>query len=286
MTDLEEVQERFRMTDGFNLFYRCWRVSGEIDRVVVCIHGIPGDSRGFNAIGPSLAADGNQVYALDLRGIANSKEENLPKGDVRDLKRNLQDLDEAVSEVRRNHPRKKVYMLGYSLGGAYALWHAANRPDSLDGLVLAAPAIVVPAMSTRKASFLLFFANIFVPKMMYNLVQESELVKAILQDHIGSTKVSIRYLASAKRTLVEKALENASRIDKPTLILQGEADDAALPIGAKRLYESLRTKQKTIQTFPDADHGFLSYYATFSAKYDLAKREHVFSVVKDWLRTH
>jgi alpha-beta hydrolase superfamily lysophospholipase len=85
---------------------------------------------------------------------------------------------------------------------------------------------------------------------------------------------------------VEKALENASRIDKPTLILQGEADDVALPIGAKRLYESLRTEEKTIRTFPDADHGFLSHYATFSAKYDLAKREHAFSVVKDWLRTH
>ena len=282
MTDLEEVQERFRMTDGFNLFYRCWRVSGEIDRVVVCIHGIPGDSRTFRAIGPSLAADGNHVYALDLRGIANSEEENLPKGDVRDLKRNLQDLDEVVSEVRRNHPRKKVYMLGYSMGGAYTLWHAANHPDSLDGLVLVAPAV----MWSRIVSFLLFFGNIFVPKMMYNLVQEPELVKAILQDQIGSTKASIRYLASARRTLVAKALENASQIDKPTLILQGEADDEAGIIGAKRLYESLRTKQKTIQTFPDADHGFLSYYATFNAKYNLAKREHALSVVKDWLRTH
>jgi len=106
MTDLEEVQERFRMTDGFNLFYRCWRVSGEIDRVVVCIHGIPGDSRGFNAIGPSLAADGNQVYALDLRGIANSKKENLPKGDVRDLKRNLQDLDENKTKDHPNFSRR------------------------------------------------------------------------------------------------------------------------------------------------------------------------------------
>jgi esterase/lipase len=118
--------------------------------------------------------------------------------------------------------------------------------------------------------------------------RDPEEIKIALQDPLNASKLSFRYLANLKKILVDRALANASHIQKPTLILQGEADVTALPLGAKRLYESLRTKDKSIQTFLDATHWF---YDTFSsamprAKYDSTKREHLFSIVKDWLRTH
>lgn len=293
--NVEEVQDYLKMTDGFNLFYRCWRARAEIERVVVCIHGGGDHSGRFKVIGPKLAADGNQVYALDLRGFGSSLEEGLPRGDTRDFKRHLQDIDDTIAHMRIKHPNKKIYVFGFSLGGCYAIWYAANHPDSLDGLVLAAPAIVVRGLSTWKASIALFFANLFAPRRMYDPYSSSfvedrdpEDIKIALQDPLEAKKFSFRYSANIKKTLVDKALENALYIQKPTLILQGEADVAALPHGAERLYKSLRTKDKSIQTFPDATHWF---YDTFSpamprVKYDSAKREHLFSIVKDWLRTH
>jgi len=293
--NVEEIQDHLKMTDGFNLFYRCWKASPEIKRVIVAIHGGGDHSGWFKVIGPKLAADGNQVYALDLRCFGNSVEEGLPRGDTRDFKRHLQDIDDTIGYVRRTHPSKKLYMLGFSLGGCYTLWYAANHPDSLDGLVLAAPAIVVRAMSTRIVSIELFFANLFAPRMMYDLMNSSfekgrdpEDIKIILEDPLGTTKFSIRYSANSKKLLMDKALENASHIQKPTLILQGEVDDAALPHGAKLLYESLGTKDKSLQTFPDASHWFYDAFlpAMPRAKYDPSKREHLFSIMKDWLRTH
>ncbi len=291
----EEVQDLFKMTDGFNLFYRCWRPSGEVKRVVVGIHGGGNHSGRFKVIGPELAADGNQFYALDLRGFGNSVEEGLPRGDTRDFGRHLQDINDTINHVRRNHPDKKIYSFGWSMGGCYFLWYAAHHPDSLNGLVLAAPAIVAKTLSTRKASIELFFANLFAPRGMYDTTKSSFAegvdpwdIETAIQDPLEASKLSYRYLANIKKTLMDRALENASRIQKPTLILQGETDVLALPHGAKRLYDSLRAKDKSIQTFPDADHRF---YDTFSpamprAKYDPAKREHLFSIIKDWLRTH
>ena len=293
---VEEVQDYLKMTDGFNLFCRCWRASAEIERVVVCIHGSGGHSGRFKVIGPRLAADGNQVYALDLRGFGNSLEEGLPRGDTRDFKRHLQDIDDTIAHVRIKHPDKKIYVFGFSLGGSYAIWYAAHHPGSLDGLVLAAPAIVTQGVSTWK-DIALFFANLFAPRRMYDPYKSSrvegrddpeDIQIALLQDPLGAKKLSFGYLANIKKTLVDKALENALHIQKPTLILQGEADVTNLPHGAKRLYEILRAKDKALQIFPDADHWF---YDTFSpamprAKYDPAKREHLFSVVKDWLRNH
>jgi len=293
--NVEEIQDHFEMTDGFNLFYRCWRASAEIERVVIGIHGGGDHSGDFKVIGPQLASDGNQVYAFDLRGFGNSREEGLPRGDTTDFKRHLQDIDEVIGHIQRNHPGKKIYVFGYSMGGCYALWYAAKYPDSLDGLVLVAPAIVVRTLSTRKTSIELFFANLFAPRRMYDPYKSSyvegrdlEDIEIMLQDPLGASKLSFGYLANIRKTLMDRALENASHIQKPTLILQGEADVSALPHGAKLLYESLRAKDKSIQTFPDANHWF---YDTFSramprAKYDPAKREHLFSVVRDWLRTH
>ena len=82
-------------------------------------------------------------------------------------------------------------------------------------------------------------------------------------------------------------MQNAARIEKPALIIQGAKDRSCLPDGAKQLYESLATKDKVLKTFPDSDHFF--YHALFiktTAKHDPAKREQVISVVEDWLNTH
>lgn len=290
-----EITDYFKMTDGFNLFYRCWSAVSEIRRIVVGIHSGGDHSGRFRNIGPSLAADGNQLYAFDLRGFGNSQEEGLPRGDTRDFRRHLQDIDETIGNVRQKHPGEKVFMLAHSMGGNYAIWYAANHPDSLDGLVLAAPGIVVRALSTRKASIGLFLANFLVPKRMYDPYKSSfvedkqpEDIKINLQDPLAAPKLSFRYLANIKRTLVDKALENASQIQKPTLVLQGEADTQALPYGAQRLYEHLGTTDKSIQTFPDADHWFYDAFspATPRAKFVPAKRDDLISIIKNWLRIH
>lgn len=85
----------------------------------------------------------------------------------------------------------------------------------------------------------------------------------------------------------KEALQNAAKIKKPTLIIQGEADNLDLPSGAKRLFESLAAEDKSLQTFPDADHWF--YHAIFlqvTAKYRFEKREQLFSTIRDWLKTN
>jgi len=164
---VEEFQERFKMSDGFDLFYRRWKAIGEVERSVICIHGIGCHSEFFRVMGQDLAADGAEVCALDLRGFGNSKEETLPRGDTSDFKRHLEDVKEVVDFVRKSHPGKKVYMFGHSLGGCYALWYAADHPDSLDGIILAAPAVVLGPKISRRDYIRFLFLLLFAPKTMY-----------------------------------------------------------------------------------------------------------------------
>jgi len=292
---VEEVQEHFKMADGFDLFCRHWKAVERVKRSIVCIHGIGGHSEEFRVMGQDLAEDGIEVYALDLRGFANSKEEGLPRGDTSDFNRHLQDVDEVVNFVLKRHPKNKVYMFGYSLGVLYTLWYSANHPDALDGIILAAPAIkYFSAKMPRKDRIKFPFMLLFAPKTLYDSYKnwpsdyrESEEGKIILQDPLYTTKRSWRWLGGVKR-MSDKALQNASQTEKPTLILVGEKDELYIRDGAKQLLESLATKDKSIQTFPDADHMFYDAFllGKTTAKHDRTKREQVFSVVKDWLNTH
>lgn len=295
MASVEEVQDRFPMTDGFELFYRCWRKRAFVEGVVIAIHGGGGHSGEFHVLGPQLASEGIQIYAVDLRGFGNSKEEGLPRGDTRDFARHLQDLGDTVRHVRKKHPGKKLVVLGYSLGGCYALWYAANYPEALDGLVLAAPGIVVRTLSARRCAVVLFLGNLLAPHRMYNVARSAfmksrdpALLRLQQQDPLATWQLSFGYLAHIKKTLVDKALEHAARIDKPTLILQGDADVSVLPHGAQRLYHRLKAPTKALQTFPDADHQFYGIFTPipFGAEQDPAKQAHVVSVIRDWLKTH
>ena len=105
------------------------------------------------------------------------------------------------------------------------------------------------------------------------------------QDPLSTTKFSCRWLVGTK-TLRDKALQNVSQIKKPTLIIQGEADNLDFPSGAKRLFENIAAEDKSLRTFPDADHWFYdALFPKVTAKHDPKKREQVFSIVNDWLKT-
>ena len=254
---------KFPATDGFSLAYRCWNTTKPVKRVVVCIHGIGDYSGWFRNISPDLATDSNQVYAFDLRGFGNSREEAYPRGCVSDFDRHLQDIDDFVIHLRSLHKRKKLYLLGHSLGGVYVLWHAANHPDALDGLVLAAPA-VVSSMNSRKNQITLSFASIFTPRKTHPYAssnaknRDPEEIKIMLEDPLETSQLSVNYLSSVKKILLRAVLKNALLIRAPVLILQGEAYTTVLPAGAKLLY----------------------------SKFDPVKREQFISAVKDWLRNH
>jgi alpha-beta hydrolase superfamily lysophospholipase len=290
-----EIEGYLGMSDGFDLFCRKWEAVGKLEKVVVCIHGLGCHSGFFRPLGQNLAANGVGIYALDLRGFGKSKEEGLAIGDTRDFNRHLQDIDEAVDLVHKKSQSLKVYMLGHSLGGLYTLWYAATHPDALDGIILAAPAIESglkpPPMGIDAGRPVM---SAFAPETMIDMyemwpesLKESDEGKLWRQDPLCTQKFSWRWLSGSMILRDKEALQNASKIKKPTMLIQGEADDLDLPIGARKLFENLAARDKSLRTFPDADHWF--YHAIFpqsTAKYGREKREQVFLTIRDWLKTH
>jgi alpha-beta hydrolase superfamily lysophospholipase len=282
------------MSDGFELFFRRWKTNKEAERTVLCLHGIGAHSGFFRNIGPELAAQGADVYAIDRRGFGNSVEEGFERGGVSNFPRYLQDVTESADQIRGVNPGKKFFVFGKSLGCVHALRYAANKPNSLDGLILAAPPILtktkLPKRALLKMIFLILFAQgtmIDGTKYLTEKMRQSDELKVSMEDPLCTQKFSVRYLNGALRSFLRTALKNAALVQTPTLIIQGDADNIVVPEGARKLLEGLATKNKDFKTFPDADHNFYDVLDSRTiSNYDSAKRAQVVDTVNKWIWSH
>jgi len=286
-----EVEEHFKMTDGFDLFCRHWYPSGEIKGVVIFLHGIEVHSGAFRFMGHELEDAGFEVFAFDRRGSGNSKELNLPRGDTTSFERYLTDLEEVVEIVRATHRQKVLFMFGHSIGCAYALWYAAHYPDQLNGLVLADPPVEAGFKLPASDTFKLVLSPTISPHSMYDLVdrwpeafKESDEYKLISEDELCTKPFGLGFLFSLQTKLANTMLKHASKISKPVLIIHGDADIIACPNSSNLIMEKFASTDKNLHVFSNADHWlYQSIIPTMSSKYSLEQKKEVSSTVNSWL---
>ncbi len=267
---------------------------GQLEQVVIFLHGIEVHSGAFRFMGPELANDHNEVYGFDRRGFGNSKELDLPRGDVHNFERHLGDIDEFVEMVRNNHPGKKVFMFGHSIGCAYALWYAANYPQKIDGLIIAAPPLETGFKLPFRDTVKLVLSPAYHHHSMYDLIdewpqefKESEEYKLIAEDPLCTKEFGLGYLFDAQTKLTNKMTHNAEKVERPVVLIHGDSDIVALPKSSETIREKLKSEDKAIYTFEGANHWFYeSIIPRMGTKYDMEKKRMVSARVKAWLKDH
>ncbi len=291
-----ERQAHFKMSDGFSIFCRRWDAHTETRSVILGLHGIGGHSGNFALMGGQLSArvPAATVYAIDRRGFGNSVEEGFQRGGISNFDRYLRDIDESVERIREEQTGKNFYLFGKSLGCVHALRFAAGHPGFLRGLILAAPPVMTKAKIPRRlllraALLLAFSPGTLIDTVKYQPegARDSEEVKAVSEDPLSSHgRFSVRYLVGVSR-FMRTTLENAGRVQAPTLILQGGVENVVSPEGAPRLLTTLAASDKSLRTFPDANHGFYdSLPPRTRSEYDDAQRKPVYDTIVEWLKAH
>ena len=292
-----ESRGSFKMSDGFQLSYQRWSLSGATERIIL---GLPGGgwySGQFREMGARLPGDvpGTVLYAIDYRGFGNSVEEGFQKGDMSSLERGFKDINEVAESVRRDNMGKKFYLFGHSAGSLVALRFAASHPDSVDGLVLAAPGIMLKGGRPPRSLVLrMLFLRLFSPGTMIDLLKyrseeqkQSDETTSVQEDPLSAhSSYSVRFLFGGFR-LIRGSLRNARQVRAPTLIIHGEADGLAAPEGAAKLMATLSSSDKTLKMFPGADHHFYDTLPPrLHSKYDEATKRQVYDAITSWLKAH
>ena len=263
--------EYFRVSDNTEIFIRHWLPDKKPQKAILALHGLGQHSGYHRRFGKSLARRGIAYYAFDMRG--NGLTRTL-HGDIPSIERLYDDVDDFIQYIRQRHPQSVVYVLGHSLGGAFAASWAAERNPMIDGLLILSPAMTATAAPVPPLNYLkgpaawMFFphrpvleidSRAYARERLSQIINIPEEVDFIVSDELHLRKLSMRF-ALAANYFRKRTISLAPHIQIPTLTLVGEADPAR--VGAKQFYDALTVTDKSFILIPDVGHMILQIQET------------------------
>ncbi len=217
---------------------------------VVIVHGLGEHSGRYRRLVREFVSEGVQVVTFDLLGHGKSPGR---RGHLR-----FDDVFKILNEITKDLER--FVLFGHSLGGLIAIrFTQIFQPENQKGLVVSAPAILLPDTHSPVLEFMVRFLSFFVPFLtMSNGINPSDLsrnreaVEAYIRDPLVHDRISFK-LASDMLSHMKKVLKDAERIKVPVLIFHGTDDRVVSFEGSKKFFEALSTEKKLV-SFPGGYH--------------------------------
>ncbi len=218
----------FTTYDNTQLPLRVWKPTDEIAGVIIALHGFNDYSNFIKDAAPFFNKYQLAVYAYDQRGFGETKARGRWSGS----QALINDLATFIAQLKLIYPDTPLYILGDSMGGAVTILTMAGQDDAdVEGLILVAPAVWARSTMPFYQRFFLSLAAHIIPwtkvtgeslhiKPSDNLEMLKELGKDPLV--IKETRIDVLY---GLANLMDKAYENAERLNNRLLLLYGEKDE-------------------------------------------------------------
>jgi len=252
------------MPDRAILPLRAWLPDGEVQAVVIGLHGFNDYSNAFAMPAKSWGQHGIATYAYDQRGFGKAPDRGLWPG----IETLVADLATAIRLVKARHPGKPVFVVGESMGGAVILAAAARgRLDGVDGAVLTAPAVrgrETINVFGRIGLWLMahtvpWLAGRPPPNLGFHPSDNIEMLRALARDPlvIKETRIDAFY---GLIDLMDDALAAAPSFDIDALILIGQRDDLIPPEHIEIMLDRLppaAPSHRRVAIYPNGYHMLL-----------------------------
>lgn len=224
-------------------------LTGDSDTAVLLVHGFLSCRTDFHDLPERLNALGLTVRALRLPGHG-----TYP---VAHAVTTAEELREAVRRetLALKKRYRRVYLIGFSMGGALAALTAAS--ETVDGLVLLAPYFRVTHRWRYLLSTELWIRLVgpFVPYVVqpsaFHCVARPGVDRRLIYYHIISTRAAGE-LAQIGREA--RHAEFVQRIQCPVLLLHSKCDRAASPQQSERFFRLLPSNHKRIVWYHQTNH--------------------------------
>lgn len=255
--------------------YRLWEPSLPVASVLL-VHGLGAHSGRWDALAAYLFGHNISSCAIDLKGFGLS---DGPRGHIDSFQTYFDDIRSLSEIVRGQHPGKKVFCIGESMGALITFLMAVSDPVFCDGLIL-----ISPAFKTKFALNPWDYIKVFAP-LLFNRRKEFGLPLTSLfctrdpkyQEMIDTDEREVHAASSRLLSRIILAQIAASRVKKelaiPALFLLA-GDDRITDSGAsKRLFKELKCSDKDLIEYADMFHAL---------SIDLGK-EKVFIDIGNWI---
>lgn len=251
-------------------------------RAMILVHGYAEHAGRYDAMVMHFAARGFAVHAYDQAGHGRTRG---PRGHVDRFERLLDELARFVEQITADHPGLPIALVGHSMGGLVVAATAAFRRPAVERIVLSGALLEMPTAGSLDRRLRLLAARILsaiVPRIGLStgldaegLSRDPEVVRRYLDDPYVKDRMSARF-AAGLAAMVERVAVAADRIERPVLILHGEADPICPVSGSRRFHAGLApavANRSRLSVYPGLRHEI----------FNEPEREDIWREVVDWL---
>jgi alpha-beta hydrolase superfamily lysophospholipase len=228
---------------------------GNLRGLILLVHGLGEHSGRYREMAEHFARQGFAVFAFDLRGHGRSEGR---RGHARALNVLMNDLQEALVQLRHLHLDLPLFILGHSMGGTLVANYLIRFPSrEVTGAILSSPWFIlerkVPLWKQKAAGWLYGILPAWRVSgygTYEELAHNPEAVEAARNDELSHDYISLALYVKMKRA-AEFALSNAASVNIPLLVCHGDDD----PITGRHGSEQFaRLAGATCQIWKNARH--------------------------------
>ena len=146
-------------------FYYEWGDENNCEEIILAVHGYNDYGNSFEKPGLFLENHNICTFAFDLNGFGKNKN----RGDWFNVNIQITDVESQIIKLKEENPKKKIYLLGESMGGAIALSLISEKKSlPIEGIILIAPAIWNFTEKNPFKSFLMNFFSAIFPYLQFD----------------------------------------------------------------------------------------------------------------------
>lgn len=210
---------------------RTWPVPNPKGGVVI-IHGLGDHSGRYGHVAQAFNETGVSVLAPDLpgHGLSEGRRGHFPSYEqVLDL------IGQALTYLGEAVSGQPLFLYGHSLGGNLVVNYALRRPQGLRGAIASGPWLRLAIQPPRWRVALARTVGRLLPAITqpngldpHDLSHDPQVVQAYIEDPLVHDRISAGLFLAAYQAGLW-ALENASRLQVPLLLMHGTADRLTSP---------------------------------------------------------
>lgn len=250
-------QSTLSSNSGCRIYTQNWQPSDEPKAVLILVHGLAEHSNRYVGIANYFTEQGYAVYALDHEGHGHSQ--GL-RGYINSFDDFLTTLDQYLNNIANQHPGKKLFLVGHSMGGVISSAYLLEHQQKLAGCILSGAALATGDVISPLQKVMLNTLSKVLPKLPVlqleanDVCHDPAVVEAYKNDpHVFTGKIRVRLITEILRT-ADRVLKYAANISLPMLILHGGDDKMASPSGSEKLYAGISSSDKTLKIYPGLYH--------------------------------
>ena len=149
----------FISSDNTKLHLNSWKTQGQSESIIIAIHGFSDYANSFKGSGIFFKMKNIDFFSFDLRGFGR----NNNFGYWNNYKKNIKDIIEFCEIIKEQNPKKKIFLMGESMGGSLATVILAHHEFQFDGLILVAPSIWDFSKNNYFKSKIISFLSTIIP---------------------------------------------------------------------------------------------------------------------------